>query len=92
MFKITHHKGFHITFENGWTISVQFGGGNYCENYDVKIGSEYLIETLTSKDAEIAAWDIKGNWFVFENGDTVRDRVNANELLGFMNKFANMGK
>ena len=26
------NKGFHITFNNGLTISVQFGAGNYCSN------------------------------------------------------------
>lgn len=38
-FKITGVKGFHITFENGWTVSVQFGGGNYSDNYDEPIGA-----------------------------------------------------
>ena len=32
MFKITRGTGFQMTFENGWTISVQFGYGNYCDN------------------------------------------------------------
>jgi hypothetical protein len=31
-FKSTNNKGFQMTFENGWTISVQFGYGNYCDN------------------------------------------------------------
>jgi hypothetical protein len=31
-FKSTENKGFQMTFENGWTISVQFGYGNYCDN------------------------------------------------------------
>jgi hypothetical protein len=33
MFKITMGKGFHITFKNGYTISVQWGPGNYCDNH-----------------------------------------------------------
>jgi hypothetical protein len=33
-FGITECKGFHITFANGWTVSVQFGPGNYGDNYD----------------------------------------------------------
>ena len=32
MLKITGAKGFQMTFENGWTVSVQFGYGNYCAN------------------------------------------------------------
>ena len=25
------NKGFRMTFPNGWTVSVQWGPGNYCE-------------------------------------------------------------
>jgi len=32
MLKSTENKGFHLTFQNGYTISVQFGRGNYCMN------------------------------------------------------------
>ena len=28
----TYGQGFQLTFENGWTISVQFGEHNYCSN------------------------------------------------------------
>ena len=32
-------RGFHIRFDNDWTISVQFSGGHYCDNknkgYDI---------------------------------------------------------
>lgn len=42
-------KGFHITFANGWTVSVQFGRGNYCENRGA-------LENKPSKNAEIWAY------------------------------------
>ena len=29
---ITQGKGFQLKFANGWTVSVQFGWGNYCGN------------------------------------------------------------
>ena len=32
-FGSTMRKGFHMTFENGLTISVQWGAGNYCDNH-----------------------------------------------------------
>ena len=32
-FNITSNKGFQITFENGWIVSVQWGPGNHCANY-----------------------------------------------------------
>ena len=33
-FLITRNKGFRITFENGFAISVQWGPENYCERKD----------------------------------------------------------
>ena len=27
-------NGFHMTFENGWVVSVQFGSGNYGEHHE----------------------------------------------------------
>lgn len=32
MFRVTNDRGFQIEFPNGWTVSVHFGNGNYCEN------------------------------------------------------------
>ena len=32
-FVSTMRKGFRITFENGLTVSVQWGAGNYCDNH-----------------------------------------------------------
>mgnify|MGYP003395390047 CR=1 FL=1 len=58
MLKITSHKGFHITFKNGWTASVKFGPGSYSSqhgNWD--FGAPRKVETFwESYDAEIAAW------------------------------------
>jgi hypothetical protein len=55
-FRITDGKGFHIVFENGWGLSVQFGGGNYCSHYNDHIGEERTAgrRDHRSKDAEIA--------------------------------------
>lgn len=54
-FKITGNKGFWLTFANGYTVSVQFGYGNYCSNYD-KTNFE------DSETAEVAIWNAAGNW------------------------------
>ena len=32
-FKSTMRKGFRMTFENGYTVSIQWGAGNYCDNH-----------------------------------------------------------
>lgn len=44
-FVSTMRKGFQMTFPNGLTVSVQWGAGNYCDNY---FSEDYTF----SKDAE----------------------------------------
>jgi len=87
MFKITDRKGFHITFENGWTVSVQFGPGNYGGNYDFW-SSETPNILPPSPTAEIAAWDASGKWHEFEEGDTVAGYRTPAQVLEFTNMIA----
>jgi hypothetical protein len=58
---ITRSKGFHLTFENGYTISVQFGQGNYCDNKYVGmnpwVDNPFRDKDCNSRDAEIAVWN-----------------------------------
>ena len=32
-----HRRGFSITFENGYRVSVQFSPSNFCDNYDLGV-------------------------------------------------------
>lgn len=65
MFKITMNKGFQLIFENGYAISVQFGQGNYCENYSNAEYSPCNNEIIvTSADAEIAIWHENDREFI----------------------------
>ena len=59
MIAITQGRGFHLTFDNGWTISVQIGHGNYCANQDK--GPYDNAKPEPSPDAEIAVWGADGN-------------------------------
>jgi hypothetical protein len=68
-------KGFHVKFANGWTVSVQFGRGNYCENR--------CANKNTSSDAEIAAWNKEGKWYRFD-GDDVKGYCKPEEVVQFM--------
>ncbi len=52
-------SGFRMKFENGNTISVQFGCGNYCDN---KRESQD-----NCKNAEIAIWHENGTDYWFDN-------------------------
>lgn len=90
-FKITGKKGFHITFENGWTISVQFGPGNYCDNYDMRIGGEEeRAGSMGSGTAEVAAWGRGGKMIEWPNGDTVTNRSTANEVAQMIARISAM--
>jgi hypothetical protein len=78
-----------MTFANGWTISVQFGPGNYCENSSFGF-SEHEMRKAGAKgsaDAEIAI--IHGRNFVkhpdWTHGDDVLGRVSPDEVLKYMN-------
>lgn len=90
MFRITSNKGFHITFENGYTISVQFGPGNYCENYDREISlySEEECGKSGSIDAECAVFGKNQHLInVPLEGwdDTVKGYMKPKEVLELMN-------
>jgi|SRR5690606_6195787 len=80
-FKTKVAAGFKMTFENGNTISVQFGSGNYCSNRR----QESKSETVT---AEIAIWNTDNIWHNFE-GDTVKGYCNADEVAKWIYFAAN---
>ena len=87
-FKSIQDKGFHITFENGYTVSVQFGYGNYCENRDK------LMKKTPSVTAEIAYWK-DGELIAFktEDGefdDTVKGWQSPEQVLAFMNMVSSL--
>ena len=86
VFKITEGKGFQMTFQNGWTVSVQFGAGNYCENNMMSVSN---TPKGHSKDAEIAAWDKDGNWHTFEYDD-VKGYCSADEAADFITKIKSL--
>ena len=68
-------EGFTMTFANGYTISVQFGIGNYCSrNDDDKAVS-----------AEIAIWDKDNTWYNFGD-DLVKGYCSTDEIVSWMRK------
>jgi len=80
-------KGFHITFANGWTASVQWGYGMYCSTDDEETPRE-------SKDAEIAALNPSGELVEIDpkDGDRVRGWQSPDEVLQFLNWVASQPK
>ena len=50
-FVSTHNKGFQMTFENGFRISVQWGIGNYCQRKeDGDFGESESVETESTQE------------------------------------------
>ena len=92
MFKTTSNKGFKLTFANGWTASVQWGPGNYCDKRMNAYGYDApkKTEEWESETAEVAAWDASGKWFDF-GGDTIQGYLSADDVATFINMIAMKG-
>ncbi len=77
--EITQGKGLNITFENGWTASVQWGTGNYCSNHWKSVEGP-------SSTAEVAAWkDKESHVFADSLDSTVKGYLTADEVVDFLN-------
>lgn len=68
-------EGFTMTFANGYTISVQFGIGNYCSRNDAD----------KAVSAEIAIWDKDKTWYDF-GSDLVKGYCSPDEIVTWMRK------
>lgn len=87
--------GFHITFGNGYTVSVQWGPDNYCSNrglFDhLDDYTERRLEAgrAGSKNCEVAVWDRNGNFVktskwagaMANDDDDVVGRMTADQLV-----------
>lgn len=71
-----YHNGFHITFDNGYTVSVQFGIGNYSDQGETT--------------AEVAAWssELGQPWVKLSDHDDVRGHCSPEDVLEIMNMVA----
>ena len=83
MFKITDSKGFQMTFENGYTISVQFGPGNYCDNHSLEWDAPQKTN-ISSNTAEIAVFDPDNNFVRIDEHDDVIGHLTAEDVLEWM--------
>ncbi len=69
-------SGFTMIFENGNTISVQFGDFNYGSNRDT--GSKEQATT-----AEVAIWNKHGQWWEFRTGEKPEEDTEPNFVKGW---------
>lgn len=82
MFSITDNKGFQISFKNGYSVSVQFGGGNYCSNRDIPM-KDWGKNVPDSDTAETALMTKDG--FVEYQGDDVQGHMSPKCVLELLN-------
>ena len=77
--------GFAMTFENGWTISVQWGPGNYCNRQNSDENPfDGTFHDYISPTAEIAAWDKNGKWTQLSSHDDVKGWLSVNDVYEYM--------
>jgi hypothetical protein len=82
------NNGAHLKFENGYTLSVQWGYGNYCDGYPkLSFEQHHPRETET---VEIACWDRFGNVFTFDNGNQVLGWQTVADVEAWIKRFATM--
>lgn len=68
----------HLVFDNGITLSIQIGHGNYCSNRNL---SESADSNPMSHDAEIAIWNANDQWLKIGDNDDVRGWVSIDAAL-----------
>ena len=90
MLGINNNSGFSMTFENGLTISVQFGVKNYCDRrcFHTPRGVEMDEGDWSSQSAEIAILGEGRKWLSF-TGDVVKGWVHTDEVADWIHKVKN---
>lgn len=86
-FRITGAKGFQITFENGWTVSVQFGYGNYCDNKHDR-STLFGLDNALTQDVECANAEV-ARWYKDETMEEPDGWLTPAEVVAFINDTAN---
>mgnify|MGYP003120393475 CR=1 FL=1 len=82
-FIITSHKGFNLTFNNGWQVSVQWGPGNYCDRREDDRDLPGNNEYWSSSNAEVAVWHTSNKGLekmIMLQDDVVRGWTSADEV------------
>ena len=83
MFRINDNKGFSITFDNGYTVSVQFGSGNYSSNYNLSM-LDNMGKPMAAGLAETALLDPNGDFVAYKDDD-VQGYQTPQDVLELLN-------
>ena len=88
MLRINDNKGFQITLDNGYTVSVQFGPGNYGSNYNLGF-VENINKPMTATTAETALIAPDGSFVAYKDDD-VQGHQTVNDILALLNYAATL--
>ena len=86
-FVSTFNKGFNMVFENGISISVQWGVGNYCDRKDSGEFDESMKgEFWEATSAEIMIMDTHNdsNDIILGNGDVVAGWLDTDKVAALI--------
>lgn len=86
--KIHDNKGFHIQFENGYTVSIQMGKANYCDNRYAGWLDGKIKTPTESNTAEVYYWDEDGN----SPEENPKGYQSPEQVLQILNKVASIRK
>ena len=100
MFNVARNKGFQLQFTNGYTVSVQFGPGNYCDVRGTDFSAPEKTSRWSSQTAEVAAFltdRVKGSHidYISIDGFTSNDVtgwLSTDEVAEFISKVAAIPK
>ena len=80
-FECNLNKGFSMTFENGFRISVQWGTMNYCQRKEfTELGIEQKSDHWESSSAEIAVFSPNGGMLPITEMDTVAGWLSTDQV------------
>ena len=86
-FVSTFNKGFNMSFENGISISVQWGVGNYCDRKDgCDYGESMKGEFWEATSAEIMITSNSDENVVLGNGDVVAGWLSTDTVATMIHK------
>ena len=83
-FRSTERKGFQITFENGLTVSVQWGAGNYCSNYYDRDYRAVIDKESTTAEAAVWSENCWVNAMDFLTGEFPTEYQGYAEVAGYL--------
>lgn len=82
MYQSTMNKGFHITYANGITVSVQWGPYNYTgQQYSKSLPQVTMNNGAIAPAAEVAAWDEKNNWITNYIATLINKKHYDNDIM-----------